>query len=806
MTPLPAERAEAATERFYGLLPAHVQYRDAAEGYPLKALVAVLASGAAELDAEVDTLLDSLFIETAPEASLSDFAALVAAESLRPLPAGSGHNERAYIARTLHYRRGKGTARVLEELGADVGGFGCVAVEYFMRLARTQHLLDPRPDRPATASLVAGHTASRTGTGFDRLPRLVDVRSIVRAGGRHHVPNVGVHIVRPEVLSFSAPDDALTAETLAGVPVARRWTAASGTGQAGCFQLAAQPGGVLRLFSPGRRAGSGNARTSEATLPDRLRRLPLHLETDALRLNALRPSQPELPVQGWFEGRLPFAIFMRRTNGPFVRVGAAQILIANLENPPSGRPAREKDYRWWENGGTAAVELKAPIECAFDPVTGRVVASAPADPANDVEEVQVAYSYGLGAAMGAGPHDRNGPEVPFDVTDTPSVRHFVRIVDASATESGAPADAKRRVRSLAAALQEWKANGSATRAFIVLVRCDREEVEAPATRFEVVVPGGCELHIVSAQWREPRTGADIAADDQRLGYIVRKGRRFTIDGKLHFLGQTTPELGAGVVTLDGLEITGGITFTGDAFARLILRHCTVRRPTEPALTTTSAMEGAEVVISRSLVGRIRLDYGAALGTGILRVSDSVVAADGAGQGAVSATGIDAELTAVTILGAATFKSLNATNVIFADFCQVARAQSGCVRFSSIAPGSTTPRRFRCQPDLALSAAAERKGSALTASESDSIAAGAAPVFLDVGLAEPTVAMLDSITTDAIAMGGENDCEMGAFAAAAQRLRVHNVESLFDDYVPFGIEAGVIDDTRATSVAQGRNRP
>ena len=185
MTPLSAARIEAATERLYALLPAHIRSADATAGWPLKALVEVLAGGSVEIDREIDTLYDSMFVETAPEAALADLAALVASEPLRPLPPGSGHSARAFIANTVRYRRGKGTARVLEALANDVGGFGAVAVEYFMRLARTQNLIDVRPERPGCADLRPGTTAALSATGFDRLPRLVDVRSIAQIGRAH---------------------------------------------------------------------------------------------------------------------------------------------------------------------------------------------------------------------------------------------------------------------------------------------------------------------------------------------------------------------------------------------------------------------------------------------------------------------------------------------------------------------------------------------------------------------------------------------------------------------------------------------
>lgn len=804
----PLAAIEEARDRLYALLPAQVRLYDAVQGYPLKALIAVLSTGTAELDGEFDTLLDSFFVETAPEGGLADLAGLVAAEQLQPLPPGSDFNTRAYVANTLRYRRGKGTARVLELLATDATQFGAIAVEYFMRLARLQNLIDVRPERPATAGFAAPDAASLTATAFDRFPRLVDVRSIARAGGRHNVPNVGLHILRPQVLTFDAVDaDEPAPSILAGAPSARSWPDLGGNDRVGYFQLAGQPREALRLFNPSRREDNSNARPSQTTLADRLRRLPLHLETEALRLKS-RPGLPDLPIDGWFGPLTPFVVFVRRGNEPlFRRLPPDELLIANFETDPPDRPASLKTYSWFENGQSGADQRQCTISCAVDPVTGRLVAAKAASSAAEITEVRVAFTYGLASEIGAGPQDRNDSDVPFDITDTPELHHFVRIVDSTAAETGTANDMVRQVQLLATALAEWKSIGLPTRGLIVLVRCDREAVQSPATRFDVAVPGGCELHIVSGEWREPQTGSQLQGNSERLGYVVRKGLRFTIEGRLHLTASPIPNQDPGVVVLDGLEVTAGITFTGDCLSKLWIRYCTLRRPGDAALATiTTAMAGAEVVITRSIVGRVRLDLGPDLGTGTLQLEDSIVASDGAAQGAASCTGIDTSLTAVTLLGTSTFKSLQATNAIFAQPCIVARTQDGCIRYSWVADGSQMPRRFRCQPDLAIAAAADRKGAPLSPAEVASISAGAAPIFLDTALNEPTVAMLDPLTGDAVALGGENDVEMGAFARAAQRLRERNIESLFDDYVPFGLEAGLIDDTRSTYVAQRRNRP
>ncbi len=812
--PTPA-RIEAGTEALYALLPAHIRSRDAAGGYPLKALVAILAGGAAEIDGEIDTLLDSMFVDTAPEGALADFAALVAAEPLRPLPPGAGHNQRAYIANTLRYRRGKGTARVLEALAADVGGFGAVAVEYFMRLARTQHLIDVRPERPGTAHLVAGETAARAATGFDRMPRLVDVRSIARAAGRHHVPHVGVHLLRPVVPAFPAPSDStVTAAHVIGVPVARPWLDGM-TVLPGYFQLAAQPNGVLRLFNPDRRAESGAGRVIETDLRDRLKRLPLHLETEELRRAALEGRAARLGETPWFdEAGQPFTIFTRVAGAlTFTRVPPAEILIANLEAMPApagARPAADKAYQWFTNGTPQPVAGSGshPVACGFDPVTGRLIAAEPAVGDPDVEEVRIAYGYGIGREIGAGPQDRNDADVPFDVTDTADITHFVRIVDAAAAETGAATDPFRPVQTLDKALTEWSAEGAGKRGLIVLARCDLEGPAAPATDIPVEVHPGSELHIVSAQWRPKRTGPGIADNPERYGYLVRKDRRFTVDGQLRVTAAALPPPDGrpGVLILDGLEITGGVSLAVRAVSQLVIRYCTLRAPGGAALETSAPLDQMEVSILRSILGRIRLDFGAGPATGEIAVTESLVSADGAAAAAIAASALDARLDDVTIFGESRFKSLEATNVIFAGPAIVTRTQAGCVRYSSIAQGSTVPRRYRCQPDLAIAAAVELKGGPLTAAERAAAVLGVTPLFLDTELDEPTVAMLHPLTDAAIASGGEGDCEMGVFAPSAERLRMSNIESLFDDYLPFGLEAGLIDDTRSSAVAQRRNRP
>jgi hypothetical protein len=812
-----ANRRELVADELYALLPPYLRTQDAANGWALRALVEVLAIGSAEVDQEIERLYAAQFVETAPEEALADFAALIAAEPLRPLPEGTPATTRAYLANTIRYRRGKGTARVLEALATDVGGFAAIAVEYFQRLARLQHVYDVRPERPGLARLTAGETAALTGTAQDRLPRLAEFRAMAR-GGKHHVPNVGVHLLRPQVPFFAGPADlaGIAARQLDGVPVAQPWKKGA-TALPGYFQLSAQAGRPLRLFNPDRRSQDEGVRPVVQDLPDRLRRLPLHLETEELRNAPAEGRQPRLSAQPWFDalGR-PFAIYVRRKNAAtFDRIPPDRLRICRLEDfptPAGVRPARELVHTWgYDASKTPPVRTaKLPVECGFDPATGRMIFPKPASGKPDVEEVRVAYGTGIGLPIGAGAQNRNAPDIPLDVTDGGDDRQFVCVVDGTlAAGSGSALDSFLQVPSLKDALDAWDAAvapGGAdapSRGVIVCIRCDRLAV----TQLTVHVPTGSRLEIVAGRWIEPETGPDVPVVEERRGFIERVGRRFTIDAKVRvqpvaIAGRDTP----GTLAFDGIEMTGGIELGGGALAELHLRHVTLRRPGNPALTSTDPLFEFVLRAERCVLGRIAPADGEQSAGSRLVISDSVVSADEAAGPAIDAPRYDVELTDVTVLGDATARVIEATNAIFAGTLTAARTQAGCLRYSYVEPGPNLPRRFRCQPELALAAAAEAKNAALTDDEREVVAFSARPRFLDTALDEPCFAMLHPRCSEAIRHGGEGETEMGAMALSADALRMDNVTRFFTDYLPFGLDAALTDDTRSAAVAARRNTP
>ena len=82
--------------------------------------------------------------------------------------------------------------------------------------------------------------------------------------------------------------------------------------------------------------------------------------------------------------------------------------------------------------------------------------------------------------------------------------------------------------------------------------------------------------------------------------------------------------------------------------------------------------------------------------------------------AISASGTEVEIKTTTVLGRTTVRNLEASNTIFTEKVIVRRHQKGCIRFSHVPEASHTPRRYQCQPDMALQAALKRVPTAVTA--------------------------------------------------------------------------------------------
>ncbi|MBD2099869.1 hypothetical protein [Leptolyngbya sp. FACHB-261] len=110
----------------------------------------------------------------------------------------------------------------------------------------------------------------------------------------------------------------------------------------------------------------------------------------------------------------------------------------------------------------------------------------------------------------------------------------------------------------------------------------------------------------------------------------------------------------------------------------------------------------EIALERSICGPIHL----ADTVPSLWIADSIIdkGCDNENGAAIIATGTAATIRTTTVFGSSHIRSLEASSSIFSEKVTAIRRQVGCLRFCYVVDNSHTPRRYRCQPDLALSEA------------------------------------------------------------------------------------------------------
>ncbi len=162
---------------------------------PLDEFLGLLAEQIAALEENLDELHDDQFIETCSDWVVPYLGDLVGCRLLRDgVPGLAGG--RAEVANTIRYRRRKGTATMLEQLARDVTGWDARAVEFFERLALTQHMNHIRPGNTSLASLKSASDLEALNSPFEAFVHLGEVRTVVGGRGKYNIPNVGIFLWR----------------------------------------------------------------------------------------------------------------------------------------------------------------------------------------------------------------------------------------------------------------------------------------------------------------------------------------------------------------------------------------------------------------------------------------------------------------------------------------------------------------------------------------------------------------------------------------------------------------------------------
>jgi hypothetical protein len=751
-------------ETLYDLLPATYRSRDAEHGHVLRGLLAVLAEQAEVVDRDIAGLYDNWFVETCDEWVLPYLADLIAVRAmgaddpprrspLTPPPPG-GFSRRAYVANTLGYRRRKGTVAVLEQLAPDLSGWHARAVELFELIGTTQHLNHLRAGNLRTPDLRDTALLGSLGGPFDRIAHTVEVRPLEprsaarteRDRGRHQLGGIAVFLWRLQVY-----------------PVTDASARSVDPGTAGhsfhAFGLDAP------LFNVPRGGTSLDHLAEEADVPGPLRRRVLYEELEDRR-QALVDGTVHRPVN-LAEDRPVFrvAVAVDDAEAP-TSIPAEEVLICDLST--WRRPPGSLTY-----AGPDGATRTLPISVAVDPELGRLTFPEGSTP----EQVRVDLAHGSSGDIGGGPYDRRDGLASW--LHEPREITWQIGVTQDRTELAA-AEGEELVATLAEAVTAWNALVAERPASSgVIAVTDSSSYRENLTGAEAIdLPAGSRLALVAAGWPVVHTSNGPV---RQLGSVAADAPlRPHLQGRLSVRGGAGPDPGELVV--QGLAIEREVTVLAGDLGSLRLLDCTLRPAGAGVAVNASAATGRRnsrlrVAIDRCLCGSVTL----ADTVPSLHVGDTVLRRDG-GR-AIEAPGAEADVQRCTVLGATRVRTLEAGNSLFTASVVVERRQVGCVRYCHVPDeGSATPRRFRCQPDLALrgvegSADRARRRAELT------------PAFTSTRYGDPGYAQLALATAQELREGAEDGSEMGAFGFLRQPQRAQRLRGAIDEYLRFGLEAG-----------------
>lgn len=734
-------------DRLYDLLPVIYRQRDVAEGYPLRALLRVMAEQVHVVEADIEQLYENWFIETCQDWVVPYIGDLIGYQPVHEAgepgeittAQGSQRNKilvsRQEVANTIRYRRRKGTLALLELLARDVAGWPTRAVEFYRLVACAQALQHGAHGR--TADLRQGNALDLLGTPFTELAHTVDVRRVnsPRRSGWPNLNSVGLFVWR--LRSYSVTETPAYCLEQVGPHV---------------YTFSAL-GNDTPLYNRPQPEPEPTHIAEPLNLPIPIRRRPFE---ERVEDNGKKATQASADYYGAGKSLLIWAPDWPRKGAP-QPLPSSQIIPADLSD--------------WQ--------YTAPRNfIAVDPELGRILF-----PANQLPKqgVRVSYQYAFSADMGGGEYPRTLSQ-----------------------PAGAVLRQVRGKDELQKALADWDENSSAFE-------------NQPAQAVIEIMDSGVytlpiRVHLKAEHDLQLRAANGTRPIIRLLDYMADRPDAFTVTG----------EAGSRF-TLDGLLINGrslqilGPEIDPDAppdahpdedLCRLTIRHttlvpgwmldnnCEPRRPNEPSLELINT--GAHVHIEHSILGTIQVTADQVRTDPItIHLSDSILDATGSDCDSPACEALGAPgwplahavLTVLrsTVIGKVFVHAIDlAENSIFMSRVRVGRRQRGCMRFCYAAPGSRTPRRYQCQPDMAEQTVSPGDTQAIEREQ-----LRVRPQFNSTRYGTPTYCQLALTCAAEIRRGADDESEMGAFHDLYQPQREANLRARLDEFIPAGMDAGII---------------
>ncbi len=743
---------EYFAERLWDWVPAHHRELDAIEGGDtLRALLKAIGSQAALSKRSQDRLWDDMFVELADDWAVPYIAELVATRLVSVL---NPRARRADVAKTIYYRRRKGTLAVLEQLVADMSGWDGKVVEQFRRLARMRHGLDgvarlglvSGTPEGGLADLRSVRGARLTGDPFDEFHHTPEMRRPTGRLGLRGIQTLAFHLYRLQSVEVNGVQPCRVND-LAGtrdfftfdpsgrdVPLfaantpPRDWAGWRSAAEwalpreidcrllnEAVFVIGDEEiGWVLDTSASGAPIASLVDRQNAAADLRHLVGQRL-VGRDALRrvLGGL-PQAATLTAPGVLAGLTERALIDACGSAALLpdATGQAAFSTPALQVGVLAAAPVVRERTRGANLGTWPTPVVAGVDLLVDPARGRFLFDAGA---NDINDLRVRYRVGMAGPIGAGA--------------------FAREIDPT------PATLTWAQRSSAAGVPV---------AGVVQVD-DSSRFDGPPDQLALTA-----TTVRAAEGQRPYLNL---AGNWQLG-AAGANRHLVLDGL--WLGA---QAGANLV------------LAGD-FARVTLRYCTLDPGGRDAmgnvlppcaLVVTGTVD--ELVIERCILPGVRLQ-GANAGCDRLTVSDSIVDATqplavGTPAGIAAPRSVLAMARCTVIAPTlATLcvdvEKLDATDTLIAGRADVTDLQSGCFRFSARGTGSRVPHPYMSHgvDDLERLFASRRFG-------------------------DPAYATLSPRAPAQLFTGAEEGTEIGAFCGERGPIKFDSLRTKVEEYTPFG---------------------
>lgn len=750
------------SEKLWTMIPEAFREEDGLATPPgqLRAFIETLAGHAAILRRSQDKLWDDQLIELCSEWAVPYIGELV---GTRMVSALNRRGRRIDVAKTIYYRRRKGTPRILEELVADITGWEGRLVEEFRRLGRLRHGLDPAPAPLAgrfTGTLPGGLADLRNTRGaelasgpFDEFHHTPDYRRPLGRDGRHGIAKLAFHLYR---LASTALDN---------------------------VQPAPGPSAGTFLFDP-----------SGRDIPLFIRR---HRTDDRDQFN----WEDWRSVQEW---ELPAPMNCRVLNhAEYIITAAALATLRPLLIAPGGLNGAD---------ATSAVaqllhfrKHRFPTEARLRTITGSITPAFAA--ALQVEAVWEAFlrltlieDCGKQALLSPGGLN----------ADTSDASVYVRVGNTIPTRENTVAG-NLATWTLTVSQRDWVIDPARGRLLWVGSGAAPTPLVGHYYGFSGSIGAGgynrSDALTTSATTTLSGGGAIVATNPSSGVTEIADSRTYTPIGnrsaitalEIRAANRQRPYLvlaqnwalntntnTESTLLIDGLWIgaTGApraVELRGD-YETVTLRHVTLdpggrdaQNQTIPPVTLRIVGNVERLIIENSIVGPIRLGAGGTLER--IEISDSIV--DGRnvpGQQAIVADNGQVSLERVTVFGELDIEWLYASEALITGFTDVTNTQEGCFRFSAVLdrrnpllpvgpgnPHSRVPRPY----------------------ESHFLPATTG-FFTSTVFGQPGYAQLSEAAPESLQRGAENGSEIGAFSSLLNPIKADSLRAKVDEFAPFGV--------------------